>query len=127
MTNKVVSFTKKSNGFNRNHRKENHFYQEYLVISPELKQVISCRMYGTGRMNYCAIWIYANEHASGTGSAGGYGYHRESAACSEAILKAGYKLEKDISGVGESAIESALLAIAEHHGHTGCKIFTSHG
>lgn len=127
MTNKVVSFTEKSNGFNRNHRKENHFYKEYLVISPDLKQVISCRMYGTGKMNYCALWVYGNKYASGTGSAGGYGYHMESAACSEAIRNTGYKMESNISGVGESDIESALLAIAEYNGHPDCKIFTSHG
>jgi hypothetical protein len=123
-----------TDNFNRSHRKENHFYKEYLVITPNLQQIISCRMYGTGAMNYCCIWVrvipqgeqYATHTISGTGKAGGYGYHRESAAAHDAITAAGYILSESISGVGESAIERALVAIATFHGYDNVKIFSSH-
>lgn len=133
----TFSTTGKEKGFNINHRKEKGFYKEYLVICPQtderkrelygnLKQVISCRMYATGATNYCALWVYGENYKSGTGKAGGYGYHRESAAAQDAINATGYELEKSISGVGEIAIESALKAICELEGFKDVQIFTSH-
>ena len=63
-----------------------------------------------------ALWVndYTNSeiNTSGTGSAGGYGYHRPSAAASEAIRNAGIELDQNISGRGDSAIEDAVKAIA---------------
>jgi hypothetical protein len=120
--------------FNRAHRKENHFYKEYKVITPALNEIISCRMYSTDRMNYCCIWVrvipigekYATHSISGTGKVGGWGYHRESAAAHEAITTAGYTLEKSISGVGETALEEALISIAAFHGYPDSKLFTAH-
>ena len=78
---------------------------------------------------YCSIWINSGEiHTSGTGKAGGYGYHKESAAFAEAVKNAGvtlwgdpYKLEASeedttkqahIGGCGHGSIEAAMLAIA---------------
>jgi hypothetical protein len=48
---------------------------------------------------------------SGTGSAGGYGYHKVSAALDEAISSAGITLSRSVSGTGEC--EQALMAIAQ--------------
>lgn len=126
-------------GFNRNHRKENHFQGEYKVMTIEgdkIKEIISCRTYGTQAANYACLWVMGDSFKSGSGSASGYGYHRVSAAIQEAIQEAitnsGYILhnkdgkETSISGVGNSAIEEALLSIAEYAGYSNCQIFESH-
>lgn len=71
-------------------------------------------------------YFYGN--TAGHGSAGGYGYHKESAAIQDAITSAGIELygtaycrrgdtvdmkkQAYIDGVGDSAIDAALLAIA---------------
>lgn len=118
------------------HRKENKcYFDSYTALAactnyegkPDLKPVVELRLYGTGNSNTAAIWVHAEElHTSGTGSAGGYGYHRPSAAAAEAIRNAGIELDKDISGVGDTAIEQAVKAIAEAVGYPDCPIFHSH-
>jgi hypothetical protein len=61
---------------------------------------------------YCSIWIHGtDQHWSGRGSAGGYGYHKASAALDGAIQSAGWELDTDIAGSGDSAMTEALLAI----------------
>lgn len=122
--------------FSSFHRKENKVYfDSYTALAPcvnyegkaDLKAVVELRLYGTGNTNTAAIWVHSDElHTSGTGSAGGYGYHRPSAAASEAIRNAGFELDKDISGVGESAIEQAVKAIAESAGYPNCPVFHAH-
>ena len=109
--------------YNPNHRKDSakvHFGQ-LSVISLSAKpysegrmpEAITLRLYGTGTKNYAALWIAGNDDRRGTGQAGGYGYHRPSAAVSEAIRNAGIELDEDISGVGDAAIRTALMAIAK--------------
>ncbi len=109
--------------FSISHRKEGKcFFNSISVISLAKKPwsdgridpVISLRLYGTGNKNFACLWVNAEPiHVNGSGSAGGYGYHRPSAAAAEAIANAGFKLDQDISGVGESAMQEALLAIAK--------------
>lgn len=83
---------------------------------------------------YATIWCRGKEEwASGHGSAGGYGYHKESAAVQNAIASAGIKLYGDvygrketkkeafIDGVGDSAIISAALAITKALGYRSDK------
>ena len=109
--------------FNTKHRLDDvkcHFAQ-YGIVSLAAKpypdgtisQPITLRLYGTGTRNYAALWA-GNEEINnrGTGYAGGYGYHRPSAAAAEAIRNAGIVLDEDIAGVGEDAIRNALMAIA---------------
>lgn len=94
--------------------------------------IIDARLYmGASRSAsnvYAAIWVHEigekddRRYASGTGSAGGCGYDKESAAIDEAISAAGIDLEYTntdgskrrayIAGVGETAVREALLAIA---------------
>jgi hypothetical protein len=75
---------------------------------------VELRLYGTGKMNYACLWInHDGTHAHASGSAGGYGYHRPSAAAQEAISNAGIRLAFPIDGVGSNAIEEALCAIAD--------------
>ena len=62
---------------------------------------------------YCSIWVHApGLHASGNGTAWGYGYHKESAALSDALQSAGVTIIESISAAGERAMEEALRAVA---------------
>ncbi len=103
------------NGKNYGHKKE--LISTYNVVTDTLKEIITVRCYmgrsASASVVYASLWITAPDyHGSGTGKAGGYGYHKVSAAISEAILSAGIELSKDISGVGNGAIHEALGAIA---------------
>lgn len=83
---------------------------------------------------YASVWVSdkrGDRWFSGHGSAGGYGYHKESAAIQEALNSAGIELRGDvygrddakknqpahIGGVGESAIRAALDAVARKCGY----------
>ena len=104
-------------GLNISHRKENHFMEQYSLIhlhQGEFKEAACLRIYGTQAMNYACLWIHAKEeyYGSGSGSAGGYGYHRPSQAAMYAFNAAGIYLKEDISGRGDSAIEDAIRALA---------------
>ncbi len=140
----IAKFTAKtclSNAKNYSQAKE--LVSRYLVIDKKTERVIvDCRCY-MGRSSsssqvYASIWINSIKplgddaegfatYTSGHGIAGGYGYHKESAAIGEAISSSGFTLFGNVSGygdkpdfkkscniagVGESAIKSALLAIA---------------
>ena len=114
--------------FTRSHRKEGKcFLDVYQVVNIDpasgygtsygamhASVPVELRIYGTGGSNSACLWVNADPlHTQGSGRAGGCGYHRPSAAAGEAISNAGFALSKGISGVGDSAIESALCAIAK--------------
>ncbi len=66
---------------------------------------------------YATLWVShcppaAFDGCSGSGYAGGYGYHKASAAAQDAMQSAGIALSAPIGGAGDSAIEAALGAIA---------------
>lgn len=95
-------------------RRQTGFYREIAVIDPKSGAApVVARIYWPGETAYCAIWIGAGDKwGRGQGKAGGYGYHKASAALAEAIDDAGIKLSRSISGVGDSAMEEACAAIA---------------
>ena len=104
-----------NNGKNYGHKKE--LVQTFNVITDTLKEIITVRCYmgrsASASVVYASLWITAPDyHGSGTGKAGGYGYHKISAAIGDAIASAGIALDTDISGVGNSAILDALTAIS---------------
>ena len=108
------------NGKNYGHKKE--LIQTFNVITDTLKEIITVRCYmgrsASASVVYASLWITAPDYySSGTGKAGGYGYHKPSAAIGDAIASAGIGLSKDISGVGNGAIHEALGAIAEAMGY----------
>jgi hypothetical protein len=104
-----------SNAVNYGDKKE--LTKTFNVVTDGLKEVITVRCYMGRSANastvYASVWINTSEvHTSGKGKAGGYGYHKESAAIAAAIESAGISLDTDISGVGDGAIKEALSAIA---------------
>lgn len=110
------------------------------TIDGKLRSVVTARCY-MGRSSsastvYASLWVHGKDvYTSGKGNAGGWGYHKQSAAIDSAIRSAGIELygspygsERDkanaknqtsISGVGSTAIDDALLAIAKAAGARG--------
>lgn len=161
-----------SNGKNLSGDKETmDTYNVIALYKGHLTEVVNCRVYmsrsRTASMVHASIWVrvgltlaedkqrvYATDTLSGHGAAGGYGYHKASAAIGSAIDSAGielygspydgsYRWDHDsnrertaeeiaaivkkeskkrahIGGVGDSAVESALKAIA--HAVVGKKV-----
>lgn len=137
---KVTSFNPTHGIKGKSHRKENHFVKEYAVITaqPKTKELylkgrgdaydnpITLRIYSTISTTYVCLWIFG-KGASGSGKATGYGYHRASSAAEQAIKSAGITLSEPIDARGDSAIKSALSAIAEHLGYKKYYIHEAHG
>jgi len=68
----------------------------------------------------CCVWVNgAGVYTSGLGSAGGYGYHKESAAFADALRSANIAVDEGLSGRGDRAIEDALVAIVRALGYRG--------
>lgn len=69
---------------------------------------------------YCCLWIHGeNFYTSGLGSAGGGGYHKSSAAFSDAVRSAGIELDTSVAGRGDHAVEEAILSIVRALGYRG--------
>ena len=114
-----------SNAVNYGDKKE--LTKTFNVVTDGLKEVVTVRCYkgrsASASTVYASIWINTSGiYTSGKGKAGGYGYHKESAAIAEAIESAGITLDADISGVGDGAIHEALGAIAEALGFSNVLI-----
>ena len=110
----------------------------------EMCEAVTIRVY-TGRSSsssvvYACVWLQgphgSNLSASGRGSAGGYGYHKESAAIAEALRSAGIGLYGapessrrvsepgfdpkhgfDFGGTGSSYYREVFEAVARAMGH----------
>lgn len=120
----TINELNKAPKFNIAHRKDNHFRKQItaIAINPDgrMYDAVTLRIYTTDAKTYACIWLASNCSwggaidcwRNGSGSAGGYGYHRASAAASEAIYNAGITLSEDINGRGDLAMEEAVAAIA---------------
>jgi hypothetical protein len=105
----------------------------------ELCSIVEARFY-MGRSRdastvYCSLWVSGEKWCSGSGKAGGYGYHKESAALDAAIRSSGiflgganystnegridYKKRAAIGGCGSDSMRMALKAIARAAGAKG--------
>jgi len=127
-----------------------------LVDKKTEKEIVDCRVYMSASKSastvYASIWVHHIKEnkmpatwgypaTSGRGSAGGYGYHKESVAIEDAIRSAGIELygspygrptnsdtheqtkallkkRAHIGGRGEQSVRAALLAIAYAAGYS---------
>jgi hypothetical protein len=127
----------------RNYGGEKETVSTYVVVGKrggELASIVEARFYmGRSRDSstvYCALWVNGASYCSGKGTAGGYGYHKESAALQSAITSAGivlhgsnystwgdkkpdFKKAAHIGGCGCDSMRTALKAIARAAGATG--------
>lgn len=101
----------------KNARREKGFDREIAVLDPKTGQaILTARIYHPGSVAYCSLWVSSRNNGTygrGQGKAGGYGYHKQSAALNAAIRDAGIVLSQDIGGVGETAMNEAVTAIAK--------------
>lgn len=127
-----------SNALNMGDKKET--IQQILVIDKKTERTIVDARFYMGRSSkassiYCSIWLRGEVYTSGGGTAGGWGYHKKSAALASAIRSAGIELygspyghpvngdtpaqtrkllktHAHIGGCGSGSMTCALLAIA---------------
>ena len=91
-----VNDSEYQNGKNYNNTKEK--VSQWLVIDKKTERtIIDCRVYMGRSANsskvYTSIWIRGNNYyVAGTGVAGGYGYHKESAAIASPIIVTGKQI-----------------------------------
>ena len=89
----------------------------------EMQQIVTFELLRSRSRNastvYCAFWAHnkAGDWFGASGSAGGYGYDKASAAVGDALRNAGVQLSEGIWAVGEQAIIEALWAVANTLGY----------
>lgn len=93
-----------------------HQYTVLGIVDGEIRSLVEARVYMSAsrraeRMT-AILWVHGKNYASGSGYAGGYGYHKSSAAVGNAIDAAGFELDTHIHGGGESALVDGLKAVA---------------
>ena len=107
----TATLTERTPHYLKVHDRETGFYREYRVLDLEkLTEPVRVRLYQPAGDVYCVV--RAGPHHQGSGRAGGGGYHKASAALSYAISNAGIDLSEHIDGVGDAAMDKAMLAIA---------------
>lgn len=100
--------------------------EAFIVNGRTPEPVATIRVWGTDARSRASVWIKTKEDmSSGHGTAGGYGYHRGSAAVQQAIASAGYSLDFDISGSGTSYYPDAIAACLRAEGWEGDIYFHS--
>lgn len=143
-TNIAANFTTAQNKA-KNYSQDKETISKFVIVDKSTERtIVDCRLYMGRSSNssvvYASIWVNIKDSkkpkdwvygfTSGTGSAGGWGYHKSSAAVQNALTSAGIELyDKDktrqyIDGVGDGAIREALLAVAYAAGNNSV-IFVS--
>lgn len=117
------------NGPRPSDRKDRHYCGGYIglaLMGGTAVQAVDLKLYATDSRAYCCVWLAGGGHnSSGSGMAGGYGYHRASAAAGRALRAAGVSLSEDIDGRGDTAIRDAVEAIAAAM-YPGCTVYVVH-
>ena len=116
--NAKITKTECQNAINMGDKKET-IKQMVLIThkAGEFKEPVTVRWYmsrsGDGASPvYCALWVRCSPcYVSGRGKAGGYGYHKASAAFQEACDSAGIELSQPVDGRGDSSVRDALYAV----------------
>jgi len=110
----VMDFTPHKSDDIHKHRKESSFRRQLTLIDlSDGEEVATIRFYGNGERAYCCAWFSRTaDHARGSAWAGGYGYHKDSAAMQGALNDAGWRFRESFDGRGETGERAALEAIA---------------
>ena len=133
--NKIISLKPAENG--RNYGGEKETIATYRFIAPHPKYKVGDDYYGdkpytaaievrvymarsaSASTVYATIWARSRDgktHMSGTGKAGGYGYHKESAAINSAMSSAGVEFERGFGGAGDGPTQIAIKTLAKRLG-----------
>jgi hypothetical protein len=140
----------KSNGKNYSGDKEMVSAFSLIVQTPEgMAEAITVRCWmgrsAKASVVYASVWVHGDKGAAGHGTAGGYGYHKQSEAIARAVESAGIRLYGNpyaretgnpfnfeesplhFGGTGESAYPEIFQAIARAAGFDGPALWISHG
>lgn len=132
---KILAINPQQNGKNLSNDKELAYaYSLVGVKAGKPIDVATVRMWvgrradGIGKL-YCTIWAGNDAvHTAGHGSVSGCGYHKPSAALDSAFRSAGIEMDTHIDGVGEAAMEAALIALGVKLGYRAKSLSVfSHG
>lgn len=98
-------------------------YNVVTISKGEIKSpvIVRCYMGKSSRASvvYASVWCNGKVWCAGHGSAGGYGYHKESAAVQAAFESAGFSFNHDFGGAGEYEMKDAMKAAARAIGFRG--------
>ena len=137
-TGKIASNRKENGGFSQEYTvlvtdKRTDQSLPYVKEGRTMQSVIIARIYWSkGATCYACVWVHGSSapknpvSTSGGGKAGGYGYHKASAALEAALDDAGVVLSEAIGGRGESAMTDALAAMARALGYRRFHIHNAH-
>lgn len=115
MKNTVKSFIAHNSEKNiATYRREQSFNGSWSLIDLDDGSCpVDVRFYGNGSVSYCCVWVNGTGYSSrGMAKAGGYGYHKDSAAMQMAFADAGWQFEEHFAGVGQEGMRAALEAVA---------------
>ena len=123
MENISIDLTKaKKDTFNKNFRKENHFYKSLQLVVVEnnkIKVPIDVRFYATNSKHYCCFWCYYKEvRLSGSGYIKGYAYDKgyrhteESASFSDALNRCGINTDH-LTDIDKSDIDGWIYILGK--------------
>ena len=135
--NKVVSFVPAQDmPASYRERQQKHFYngcKVVTIVNDQMETLVDARFGGTVNCHYVSVWLntkYANKefyneygNARGAGKAGGYGYHRASAALESAFSRAGMRFSVGCNAMGESMMRDCLLAAGEYLKPENAKVY----
>lgn len=111
---KIESITPKD-GLKISHRKENRLDRAFVAIDKKGSTLAELRIYYPATVAYACLWVRGEgAWANGSGSAGGYGYDKTSAATAQAFSSAGIKVNRSFAGTGESL--KAMEALGRYLG-----------
>ena len=115
-----VTGMEEAQNFTSSHRKENNSWSGWQVISLDkgrLRTIVDLRVYWPNRNAetvHACVWINGEDfYTKGSGTAGGWGYDKASAAAESALARAGVEFNRHWGGGGKSATEEAILAVAK--------------
>nr|DAH10724.1 MAG TPA: hypothetical protein [Caudoviricetes sp.] len=137
MKNKIMSFVPAQDmPASYRERQEKHFYAGYKIVTivdDKMETLIDARLGATDNCHYASIWLntkytdydYYNKYgdARASAKAGGYGYHRASAALESAFARAGMRFSVGCSCMGESAMRNCLMCAGEYLKPEGAKVY----
>jgi hypothetical protein len=129
MENKVKHYPSARVSNARNYEGEKRTVNRLRFVSAGKMETVVDARWWMGRSTsasvvYCSVWVsppVTSEYpaVSGRGTAGGSGYHKESAALEDAFTSAGVTFEQYFGGCGDSAMQKAIEAAAAFLGVEG--------
>lgn len=118
-----------------NNRKENHFFESYMVFAHTerggIQPVVEVRLYHPGGAKmYACVWVRdaAGNFSAAGANCSGWGYDKQSEASALALKAAGVVFEdrQSPAGKGMNVVQEAIEELARFNGYTVLHTFNAH-